>query len=652
MANPYRKEVRYRSLVGLCALALSVGPLLLGLFHIPQEKILDRLFLKKEPSDEVVIVAIDNESLSRIGQWPWPRRTFATLLDALTNASVVGLDINFSEPSRSGAADDAALSAAIERVGGLGTAIVLPIELDSKNSVSTAPLEQFKSSTVLGFINFPVDGDAVVRRTVTEVRGYQSFARVIASAVNQSGTTPHLVPETFRIDYLGRADRFLTVSFADVLDGKIPARIFEHKIVLVGATAESLHDVVETPFGMMPGVVAHANAIETISGQVFFRNLPLWISILLLSLVTVGVFFFVYHVKSLPFLVTFFALLLLSLIGVSSLLFSLHIMPPILYLLLAFFASLILSVALENLLQSREKRFIKQSFQYYISADLVDELVRHPEKLVLGGEKRMMTILFSDVRGFTTISESMTPEALTSFMSEYFSGISDIVIANRGVIDKYIGDAIMAFWGAPLLNFHHAADACETALSIAEKVAQDNEKRTERGLPSIHVGFGINTGEVIVGNMGSRTRFNYTCVGDDVNFTSRLEGLTKEYGIDCIVSESTRDAALLSERGAQKRMRFDFRELDDVIVKGKKKPKKIFELLPAQLDQQKRSMLSCFAKGRGAYLKGAWDEALKAFTEGLTFCDDAPTKVFIARVQAFKLSPPTGWQGVYEFSSK
>ena len=606
-----------------------------GLLHIPQEKIIDRLYLKKPQSDTIVLIAIDDASLTAIGQWPWPRTIFAKVLSKLSHPERVGIDINFSEPSRLGDHDDTILAQA------LATStfpIVLPIEINAKGNVTTEPLALFQVHTQKGFVNVPLDGDSIARKGFTKLAGYSSFAYVV------SGNFP-TAPQAFRIDYRGAEDTYLTLSLVDVLDDKIPPRIFDNKIVLIGVTAQSLHDTVETPFGTLPGVFVHAASIGSLSEPMHYTDLAQWFSALIIICIIAGIFLIVQNIKKLPVLIPALVFVLITIIVASALLFAHYTVAPILYFLIAYGIAVGLSVLFEFVRESKEKRFIRKTFQYYLSADVIEVLTRNPEKLVLGGEMRNVTILFSDVRGFTTISEAMTPEQLTSFMSDYFTGISDIVMDKRGVIDKYIGDAIMAFWGAPLDNPAHPADACRAALAINEKLQLDNQRWQAKGLPPIEIGIGINTGNVVVGNMGSHKRFNYTVIGDDVNFTSRLEGLNKEYGTTCIISETTK-----TEIEHEKDM--FARELDEVIVKGKKTPKKIFELLKAPLSQEDIELLKYFAAGRAHYKQGEWDAAILAFKKALAIRDDGPSLAFIQRCQKFKSKHPENWNGIYEFTSK
>jgi adenylate cyclase len=283
--------------------------------------------------------------------------------------------------------------------------------------------------------------------------------------------------------------------------------------------------------------------------------------------------------------------------------------------------------------------------------DVIDDLKNNPHKLKLGGEKRTVTILFSDIRGFTTISEKLSPAELTRVINEYLTAMTDIIMDHKGLVDKYIGDAIMAFWGAPVENTNQAEDAGNAVIAMSDKLKELNIEWKTRGIPEINIGVGLNKGEVIVGNMGSEKRFNYTIMGDEVNFCSRLEGLTKKYGVECLISESMADGIINSKE--IDKQDFLIREMDTVIVKGKKEPKKIFELITNTASENgsgnKKEIIKTFEKGLDLYKQGKWDEALEVFN---MLENDAPSAIFINRALELRDNPPADWKGVYEHTSK
>jgi adenylate cyclase len=607
-------------------------------FDSVEEKMIDRLYLRSVPQSKVVIVAIDDESISKIGGWPFPRKTFAELLPTLEGARSVGFDVSFSEKSSFGSADDEAFASALASFKG---PVVFPLQLRSDGNISVQPYEIFSPHVDLGFVNVPLDSDGVVREIAPSIgtKGYESFSAKLA------GVGGDTFPSPVRIAYVGSSRTFLTVSFIDAYQKKIPKSVFENAIVLVGSTANDLHDFIETPFGEMPGVEVHANAIETILQGKFINEIPSVLSFLLILLVTFLCGFVVFYIRNtLVLLGTLLGILILVVLS-TFISFQFGIILPVFYLLLAFLISTAVTLVFQYVTESKEKKFIQNTFQYYLMPEVINEIILNPKKLVLGGEKKKLSVLFSDIRGFTTLSEKLTAEELVQLINQYLTVMSDRIMENKGLVDKYIGDAIMAFWGAPLENPSQAKDACRAALKMSAALKELNIKWQAEGLPSIGIGIGINTGEMIVGNMGSERRFNYTIMGDEVNFGSRLEGLNKAYGTECIISEETK-------KEIENDSEFLVRELDNVMVKGKQEPKRIYELITKGKEANTDSILVLFEKGRKAYEAGQFKEALESFTRALEIGLDGPSLAFKERCEYLIDHAPENWNGVYEFKTK
>lgn len=602
-----------------------------------QERLIDRFHTRYEPAQPVIIIAVDDESLNEIGQWPWPREIFARALANIPSAAAIGIDINFSEPSRAGTSDDRLLADAFRDSE---IPIVLPLQLAARGKVAAAPLPEFAAHTQEGFVNLPLDPDGAVRRAAVAQDGYPSFSALLSNALSPQSASS--APDEFRIRYAGPQRTFLTIPFVDLLKGTIPPETFEGSVVLVGVTANDLHDVVETPFGAMPGVEAHANALETMVGGEFLRPMPPWAAVPLLLLINFLVFLFILRIRSTPLLIVLAASLWagFNLFGLA--LFSYGIIYPALYLNLGFLGSVVLLTAFQYQSESREKRFIRKTFQYYLMPEVVNELIEHPEKIALGGERRNMTVLFSDLKDFTAISERLSPPDLTRLMNEYLTAMTDVIMEHRGMVDKYIGDAVMAFWGAPLENPEQADDACRAALGMSRRLKELNAAWREAGSPEFGMRIGIATGPVVAGNMGSRKRFNYTVMGDTVNLASRLESLNKAYGTECLVNEATKDAAASCA--------YLFRELDLVRVKGKQEPKKIYRLVTDESTSTEQESL--FSLGREAYAKGGWKAAGEHFTQALELGEHGPSRELFRRVREFMKRPPENWDGAYRFEGK
>ncbi|MBU0574772.1 MAG: adenylate/guanylate cyclase domain-containing protein, partial [Proteobacteria bacterium] len=296
--------------------------------------------------------------------------------------------------------------------------------------------------------------------------------------------------------------------------------------------------------------------------------------------------------------------------------------------------------------EEREKKKIRGAFQYYLTASVINEILKDPSKLKLGGDKKQLSVMFSDIRGFTGISEKLTPEELVRLLNEYLTAMTDVVFKYDGLLDKYIGDAIMAVFGAPLDQPDHALRACRTALEMMSELKRLREKWAAEGRPDVNIGVGVNTGDMVVGNMGSEMRFDYTVIGDSVNLASRLEGTNKEYGTNIIISEFTYESI---------RNELFCRELDAVRVKGKKLPVRIYELLGEKKDAAEwQECVGRFETGLAKYREGLWDEAIAAFRSVLEVKpEDYPTQLYIERCETLKENPPEGeWDGVFTMTKK
>jgi len=295
--------------------------------------------------------------------------------------------------------------------------------------------------------------------------------------------------------------------------------------------------------------------------------------------------------------------------------------------------------------ENKQKRFIRKALSYYLSESVMREVLSNPKKLSLGGERKEITVLFSDIAGFTTISEKLAPETLAQLLNQYLTRMTNIVFTQVGVLDKYIGDAVMAFWGAPLTQKEHALMACTAAIRMQEEIAIIQADWKKIDIEKFDVRIGINTGDMVVGNMGSDLRFDYTLLGDNVNLGSRLEGINKEYGTHIIISQSTYD---------QVKDKVIARRLDTVAVKGKAKGVTIYELRGLGVPgEEEKGFLDTFEKARALYHEGKFKHALSAFEDmHKHFSHDEPTNVYIKRCKELADHPPRDWDGVYHAKNK
>jgi adenylate cyclase len=451
------------------------------------------------------------------------------------------------------------------------------------------------------------------------------------------------------INFLGPARTFAHYSVSDILHDRFPADLFKDKIVLVGATATGIYDMRVTPFSAVyPGVEIHATVIDNILHQNFLihSGWTKFMDICMIILLGLIVGITVPRVRA-AYGILLIVMLLAVFVGINTYLFArynlwLNLIYPALTMMTVYLAITVYRYITEE----REKKKIRGAFQYYLTASVINEMLKDPAKLKLGGDKKALTVLFSDIRGFTTISEKMTPEELVHLLNEYLTAMTDIVFKYDGLLDKYMGDAIMAVYGAPLDQPDHAVRACRTALDMLKALDDLQKKWSEEGRPVLHIGIGINSGDMVVGNMGSQMRFDYTVMGDSVNLGSRLEGINKEYGTNTVISEYTYEAV---------KDVLTCRELDSVRVKGKKLPVRIYELLCEKKDAAScEAFASLFETGLEKYKQARWDEAIAAFRKVLELKPgDPPSELYIRRCEDLKKNPlPLPWDGVFEMTKK
>ena len=453
-----------------------------------------------------------------------------------------------------------------------------------------------------------------------------------------------------QIDFLGPVKTFPTYSLSDVVVHVLPPETFKDKLVLIGPTATGIADMAVTPFQKMayPGVEVHANFIDNILYNHFIRrdireNL---IDIAVLLLFSLGAGLVISAVP--PVRATLILLTLLAgFLWAACYVFAVYRIWIAAFLPTATLAvNYACIVSYRFFFEEKEKRKVRGAFTQYVPPGLITQIMRHPEVLRLGGEEKVLTAMFSDIRGFTALSEGLSPTSLVVILNEYLSEMTDVIFKHWGTLDKYIGDAIMAFWGAPFPQEDHAVRACRAALEMQKSLVNLQSRWDARGRPRIDIGVGINTGAMLVGNMGSKTRFNYTIMGDNVNLASRLEGTNKTFGTRLIISENT-------YQEVQNEMLA--RELDLIRVKGKSTPVKIYELVGTRAESdQHRDRLHRFGRGLEAYREGQWATALGIFEDLVRdYPQDAPTHVFLKRCHDFLLLPPEGgWDGVYVMKTK
>lgn len=571
-------------------------------------------------------------------------------------------------------------------------------EQDSDGSIRHAMMTVRKGNSympALALKAFLLDKgyNAVVKIDAENVGRKEATEKVVKSfEINDAeGNTVMTVPVDERgrmmINYAGGRNMFPYVSAADVLNDS-PKMVVEvqekssrtgrweiikkevdkkeflkDKLFVFGATAIGVYDLRVTPFEEnYPGVETHANVLSNLlveharakgdrmpaSAPGFLRVHPqeertMWILLLGIGLVLSALLTYFGSLPGLGITAIFMG-------GVYAIdrfwLFRSGIVTTVIFPMFEIAGTFVTLTFYKYFTEERKKRELKGTFEKYVSPAIVAEVLADPENIELGGKKMELTVMFSDVRGFTTISEKLDPRQLSDLLNSYLTPMTDLVFKNKGTLDKYMGDAIMAFWGAPIHFPDHAAHACRCALQMLTKLKELQAEYRSKGLPEIDIGIGLNTGEMNVGNMGSETVRSYTVMGDSVNLGSRLEGINKQYGTRIIISEFT-----------QKEIKDGFvtREVDWVRVKGKQEPVRIFELVAeGTVEPDVQKALEYFEQGFKLYHERKFQEAIAAFQEGLkTRPDDAPTQLYLERCQDYLAEPPPeDWDGVYNMKSK
>ena len=658
----------------------------------------------EEMHEDIVVIGIDDASWEAIGPFPYPRDWYPVITDNvlfLGGAKVLLYDILFQDPLGTTQEVELRNEALAQSIAAYPNVVISRKQKKSVEEATVAsvgqnplPYAPFLQPHKLAFVDMVSDPDGTVRRAqllkydFPDSNGW-SYSFAVKAAAMYAGVDTVVYSEDKRYVLFGDKripiDENVTMvinypmdeatfenkvkwySFEQVFDIEtewgfqylLEREIFKDKIVLVGATYPESKDYENTPFYSgtrlfskdefpMYGVLVHAAAINTIlKGNWYVRatSFQLYLIIAFLSILTTAL---IARLKGLWGI----AITLAVIIGYTTLAwllflnyrFWIDIVSPSMTIVVTYIGV----VTYDFFTERKQKQMIKGAFSHYLPEKVVGQLLLNPELLQLGGEERIMTVIFSDVAGFTSISEVLTPHELVALLNEYLTAMTDIVIKYDGIIDKYEGDAIMAEYGAPIWYEEHALNACYTAIEMQEVLAEMRKKLEAEGRPSLKARVGINTGSMIIGNMGSRDIFDYTVMGDAVNLGSRLEGANKQYGTYIMMSEATKDEVdehIIS------------RELDSIRVKGKTEPVIVYEIIGRKDDgipENRQKAIDLFLQGFQSYKKQEWDEAISQFKQALEHNpDDPPSKIYIERCEAFKVSPPPeDWDGVYTMTTK
>lgn len=610
-----------------------------------------------EPDENVVIIEIDDDSLRELHQWPWPRGIHAELIRKLSAAPPKALlfDVLFIEPFTSDPAGDLALVEATRQ-----NPWVVHSFYFEKEGTATPPYKALGDATrYFGFVNAFIDADGVLRSGLLEKK-YEKGSLPLLSLTGASlflnrpeedilKSVPLDERGQMLIHFVGGEKAFFRCSYAKALSGKgLDPKIFEGKIVVVGATATGTYDHYPAPkSNQMPGVEFHCNVINNLIRGTALRYAGLRFTYLAIGLF--GLLCGLFLIRFSAWVGALWALALgLIYTGIAQWFFShknivIDMAGPLLTLALGY----VMIVVYQFFTEEREKRWVKAAFGQYVSPKVLEALMADPSRLKLVGERREITVFFSDVAGFTSIAERLNPDELVVLLNRYLSAMTEIIFQYDGYLNKYMGDGIMAFWNAPVKQEDHAEKACRCALkSMARLVALNKELESQKRVP-LRARIGINSGTMVVGNMGSVQKSDYTVMGDHVNLGSRLEGANKSFGTSIMISEFT---YTLVQR------HFEVRFLDIIRVAGKAKSVKTYELLgeKGSLDVRWRRALPMYHEAIQLFTDRQFETARSKFLEVSSILgQDKPCETYVQRAERFILNPPDkDWDGVFELTTK
>lgn len=647
-------------------------------------------------SGKITLVLMDQKSASELGRKraAWSRKQLAAALENLHHAgcAVVGLDMIFFAPDEHPEEDDI-LAETVERCGN----VVLARFVAEEGRAEVEALPKFQKGMLGdGFINMFPDRDGVLRRIpFFSIRPAQQgiaispsfFLETVRAFLNLDFEVDFSGQDRFRlgkgrsalslpypdlrIHFSGGAEAFPRISFADAVFNRFDPESVREKIVLIGSVLATDKDFFATPFSgnrsrsapyrgkfgevleedlgeKMPGVACYAHAVETVLTGKFIRKFSeIHVARLTVLLGLLGMIFYLQRPGALGG-----ALIMLgasgAILGASHLLFSrillwVEVSPMLAVIALQYVSG----ISLQRTYSRKKTKLVTNLFGKYVSRGVVESILKGDIGASLDGQAREVTVLFSDLRGFTTISEGLTPQETGRLLNGYFDAMIPIVFAHQGTLDKLMGDAIMAFFNAPGDVKDHPRLAAKAALEMTRRLKKLKEESRERGIEKLSAGIGLNTGTATVGNLGSRYFMDYTIIGDTVNLGSRLEGLNKIYGTSIILGQGTAERLDSS---------FLIRELDRVKVKGKGEAVRIYELMDQseRPDEKSLRLVHAFGAGLGRYRSMNWTQAEKDFMEALAiFPEDGPSRLYLERVREFLQNPPgKDWDGVTAFTTK
>jgi adenylate cyclase len=672
--NPFKIKLSARAMRWISLLLASLSVVLVVFLYFSQPPILEAFEAKTydlryknlrgaiTPNPDIAIIAIDEKSIAELGRFPWTRSEYARLIDRLSVIGVKRVLFDAFFPESEADQPDQAFADAAKKAGNvvLATSFDFDAQFNVTQVTQSIPLIQNNVAGV-GHINFLPDSDGVNRRSRLVIAGLDgklvpSLGLMGAMAalnqqtfvVNPFDITvgDHHIPlsgnDQLWINFTGPPGIYPRYSFSDVLAGRIDPALLKGKIVFVGATALGIYDMRVTPFhGNTPGVEVHATIADNIMSERFIRQTGLEAMIDLLAIILLGALTYFLTTKLRLYSAIPAAVALSSAyLWLSYQFFLAGHWVSMIYPPLAAMVSVLVGGSFRYLVLDRSARQMRQMFSSYLSDKLVARLEKDPSAAKLGGDTKEVTVLFTDVKSFTAFSEKHTPQEVVARLNEYLGEMVQVVERFDGTVDKFIGDGIMIYWGAPLPQPDHARLAIECIKAMRVRMNQLREKWQAEGVEPFYIRGGIQSGEVVAGNVGFEgKKLEYTVIGDTVNLAARLESSAKYYGINFLVGENTYQRT---------KDFFAFRELDRIRVVGKQLPVKIFE--PVGFSQGVNEDIAMqFNEALAFYREKKWREAQRVFQQILTRVpSDHPSEIYIKRCEFFeKNPPPDDWDGVF-----
>lgn len=615
------------------------------------------------PHEDIAIIAINDKSIAELGRFPWSREHFTGLVDKVRKAGAKTLliDVLFSETEQ--ADIDKKFAASLQKAGNVTLAMAFDFNKDWSIKGVTQSIPTINDSAKsVGHINLIPDEDGVNRRCMLliphEGKLYPSLAlrgamdALEIQEVEQQAfgvkIGSRIIPtdyyNTMLINYTGGPGIYPMYSFADVLKGRIDPEKLRNKILFLGMTALGIYDMRVTPFHKnTPGVEINATIADNIIRGNFIRRSGLESLVDLLFIIILGVLVFIITARLKP--ATTLPLLFVITAGYTWFVYLMFLQGhwlSIIYPLMSILVSLMVSAGFRFIILDKKAREVRSIFSSYVSPKIVDQIVNDPDKATIGGDSREITIIFFDIKGFTSFSEHLDPFQVVTTLNKYFAVMTKIIQDYDGTVDKFLGDGLMAYWGAPLVQENHAEAAVQSTFALKKAIAKmqgENKK-----LPTLSFRTGINSGEVIAGNIGAKgKKMEYTVIGDAVNLASRLEGTAKFYGIDVLTSKSTYKAT---------KDKFLYRELDRIRVVGKTIPITIYEPMASKnssIPDDIKNLTNTFHNGLTTYRNQDWHKAYEHF-ESLceAYPNDNPAQIYKERCLFFVDNPPaSNWDGVF-----